>query len=77
MTVPIKRAGPLTYLTITILVLFGITDLAAEVTGDGTGRYGETFSTWIAHLDGKHWWFRALIGVVTVVLATHLTVQIP
>jgi hypothetical protein len=32
-TPPIKRAGPLTYLTIAILVAFGITDLAAEVTG--------------------------------------------
>lgn len=72
-----KKAGPLTWVTITLLLLFGVTDVAAEVTGDGTGKYGETFSTFIAHLDNWAWPIRVLVGVLTVILATHLTVQWP
>jgi hypothetical protein len=73
----VKRAGPLTYATIVLLVLFGVTDVAAEVAGDGTGRFGETFSTFIAHLEERCWLVRLLVAAATFTLFTHLTFQIP
>jgi hypothetical protein len=73
----VKRAGILTYLTIAILVLFGIVDATAELTGDGKGKYGETFSTFIAHLDRKAWYYRVAVAIIMLVLASHLTFQTP
>jgi hypothetical protein len=77
MTAPAKRANWLTYILIGLLVLFGIGDAAAEVEGDGTGKYGETFSTFIAHLDRRSWVYRVIVGIATLVLFTHLTFQFP
>lgn len=73
-----KRPGILTYVTVALLALFGIADLAAELTSDGRkGSYGETFSTFIAHLDRRSWVYRVIIGTATLVLFTHLTFQFP
>jgi len=73
----VRKPGPLTFATLALLILFGATDLAAELTGDGKGQWGETFSTLIAHLDRRAWYYRAGIGLLTVLLALHLTVQWP
>jgi hypothetical protein len=68
-----KRAGVLTYITIALLVLFGLTDLSAELSGDGKGRFGETFSTALFHLEKGRWYIRAVVAVVMLLLGSHLT----
>jgi hypothetical protein len=72
-----KRAGILTYVMLVLLALFGVVDVVAEVEGDGVGKYGETFSTLIAHIERRAWIYRLIVLIVTVVFASHLTFQTP
>jgi hypothetical protein len=71
---PEKKAGPLTYALLGLLVLFGLGDYFAETHSDGkNGVYGETVSTFIHHLEYHRWWVRALVGLISLDFASHLT----
>lgn len=71
-----RKAGPLTYVLIALVLVFAVGDAYAEFKSDGrSGAYGETVSTFIHHLEA--WKFgpvvRVLAALVTGWLFLHLT----
>lgn len=66
--------GPLTFVVIALLVLFGLADLGAAI----FGKYvGETFSAFDWKLVKNRWWLRVIQGLLIALLFTHLELHIP
>lgn len=68
------KVGPLTYVTIVLLALFGLVDYTAHATHY---ENGETFSRFVQNLERRIPWLRALVGALCLLLFTHLTFELP
>lgn len=63
------KAGPLTYLTVALLAVFGAADLTAHLTGY---EYGETFSRLVQNAEAGRPWLRPVVALLCLILAVHL-----
>lgn len=66
--------GPLTWLLVGLLAVFGVLDAFAHTSNY---RYGETFSALVKHLEKGRPLVRAGVAGLIVVLFTHLVLGTP
>jgi hypothetical protein len=73
MIVLATQAGPVTYVLIALLAVFGLLDLFAHLT---KGKYGETFSMFDKHAERTHTVLKLVNIAVLAVLFVHLALDL-